>query len=505
MAAAFLLLPVMNGDYLYTIQDNSVFIKGRTFMVDMVSHYGGWVTWLSCYLTQFFYHPWLGSTLIILLWLALHLLTSWLFNLKGKWSLIAFILPLLLMFNLLDYGYGIYYAKTPGFAFQPTLLCGFVIAGASLVKGFLRLLKVHWADHPITSGLLCALFFALSFTVGTWKLDNHRSAIITTLTDKNFKHEMKMYRALDDFDFEAVLNEMTPSTTAQPHNHTTAPPTNLMVLYKNIALMHTGRITDMFKTDNCGINPYKQDTTGIHISQLGAPLIYYQFGQINYSYRWAMENSVVYGQSFRNLKMMARCAIFNQEFDVAMKYLALLKHSIYYRKWALEREAWMTNSTLFIQHKEFQTISPLLHEDINQLDNDEGRCEKYLLDHFSDLRRPTSSLLEDVILCLSLWTEDGYAFCIHFYEYVQNHPNETIPPLYQQGAILYGNQPDAPITTTGFKFDATVSEQYNRFAEQYNQLSSQNLSPEEMAARMKPTFGDTYWWYYYFYTDFTIY
>ena len=54
---AYILLPVMNADYLFTIQENNVFISGHTFMMDIVKNEGGWVAWVACYLTQFFYTP----------------------------------------------------------------------------------------------------------------------------------------------------------------------------------------------------------------------------------------------------------------------------------------------------------------------------------------------------------------------------------------------------------------------------------------------------------------
>ena len=50
-----------------------------------------------------------------------------------------------------------------------------------------------------------------------------------------------------------------------------------------------------------------------------------------------------------------------------------------------------------------------------------------------------------------------------------------------------------------------ISDKYNNFVRDYNTLSQQNLSPADMATRLQPLYGDTYWWYYYFYTDFQIY
>ena len=504
IAVAYILLPVMNGDYLYTIQDNNVFISGHTFMMNTVQHEGGWIAWVARYLTQFFYHPWLGSTILILLWVAIYWITIRMFSIKNRWSFLALVIPTLLLYHLLDYGYWIYYAKTPGLPFQPTLMwlfCLLLVWGVMLIT---HRFAITWrAKGFIACCLICTIL-----AIGQWLWPSSpwhynyrfRHSILTTLTDKNFRHELRMYRALNEFRYDDVLKEM-------PADNET-PPTNLMVLYKNIALMHTGRLTDLFKTNNCGINPFITDSTlssRIHISQLGAPLIYYQFGQINFAHRWAMENSVTYGLSFRNLRTMALCSIFNQEFDLAAKYLSLLKASTFQKSWAIEHERWIYNSTNFIQSRDFQAIAPLINDDVNMLDDDKGRCEQYLLDHYSTLRHASSPQLEEVILCLSLWRKDAYSFCIHFYDYVQHHPQETIPPLYQEGAILHGNTDLSPIDFSGFKFDTLVADRYNRFAQDYNQLSQQGLNNEEMGRRLRPAYGDTYWWYYYFYNDFIIY
>ena len=97
ITVAYILLPVMNAESLYTIQDNNVFINGHTFMMDTVQHAGGWGVWISCYLTQFFYYPWLGSTILILLWVVIYWITIWMFDISNKWSFLALIIPLLLL------------------------------------------------------------------------------------------------------------------------------------------------------------------------------------------------------------------------------------------------------------------------------------------------------------------------------------------------------------------------------------------------------------------------
>ena len=55
--------------------------------------------------------------------------------------------------------------------------------------------------------------------------------------------------------------------------------------------------------------------------------------------------------------MMARAALLNREFEMAEKYLAMLKTSLFHRQWAIERERWIFNSTDYLQSLEYQTLA----------------------------------------------------------------------------------------------------------------------------------------------------
>lgn len=492
---AYVLLPLCNADYLYTIQDNSVFLQGNTFMKDMVTHYGGWATWAACFLTQLFYYPWLGSTIMIALWIAIYAATCWLFSLKGWMRSMALIAPLLLLLNVLDYGYWIYYAKTPGFVFGPTLMVLATCAIACASRAIILKAKMKWANRHTASACLIIAGAAASLLIGSWRLNNHSCSITTTLFDKNFRHEMSMYRALDEWRFDDVIEESKGYGDE---------PTNLMVMYKNIALLHTGRLAEMFEINNCGIKPDTHDAPKIRTSRLGAALVYYMYGKFNYSYRWAMENAVQYGQSFRSLRMMARCAIMNGEYDVAAKYLTLLKSSLFHRDWAKQRTDMLLNSTLLIQSEEYKSLEPLMGIEPDTLDNDNNLCEAYLIDIFSEIPETTADT-DELAMCMSLWGNNAYAFCVHFYDYANRHMEDAIPALYQQGAILLGSQPESPITLDGFAFDPMVANKYNMFVKDYQELKDQGVNDKEAGYRLKSAYGDTYWWYYYFSPDIDFY
>ena len=478
-------------DYLYALQDNSIFISGRTFMRETLMYPTGIWAWMGCWLTQFFYYPWLGSLIMVAMWVLTYHFLILATEARSWWRIFAVLPQVFLLYTLLCLGYWMFYCKSPGIAFVPTLV---LLTAAALTALVVRLLKffVHRSFRKISYVVLILLYITLCPSLTTNSL---------SLPDARLKSELRMYRAIDECRWNDVLQEYK----------STDRPTNLMVLYKNIALMHKGRLQEMFTLGNCGYQPtlptavFSDDTLQVHITQLAGPMVYYQYGQLNYAYRWAIENSVEYGLTVRNMKTLIRCAVMNQELDVAYKYITLLKTTLFHRRWAKQYEQMLLNSTLLLQSSEFQNIAPLVDDDQNELDTDDGLPEKWLLEHFSDLAHAPSSKLEEVVMTTSLWTEDEYAFAIHFYNYVNRHPDEAIPPLYQEAAILLCTQESSPVTLDHFPFDTMISDKYNNFVRDYNTLSQQNLSSTDMATRLKPLYGDTYWWYYYFYTDFQIY
>ena len=490
LAIAYTLL-LLNADYLYALQDNSIFISGKTFMQETLLCPTGIWAWLGSWFTQFFYYPWLGALIMVALWLLTYYFLILATEARSWWCIFAVVPQTFLLYTLLCLGYWMYYCKSPGIAFLPTLV---LLTASALTAMVMRLLKffVHRSFRKISYLVLILIYITLCPSLTTYSL---------TLPDTRLRLELRMYRSIDEGRWNDVLQDF----------RQTDQPTNLMVLYKNIALMHTGRLQEMFKLGNCGHQPktptniFTGDTLSVHISQLAAPMVYYQYGQLNYAYRWAMESSVEYGLTVRHMKTLIRCALMNQELDVAYKYITLLKSTPFHRNWAKQYEQMLSNSTLLLQSPEFQNISPLTDEAPNELDTDDGLPEKWILEHFSDLTHATTPKLEEVIITTSLWTEDEYAFAIHFYNYIQRHPEEAIPPLYQEAAILLCTQENSPVTLDHFPFDTMISDKYNNFVRDYNTLSQQNLSPADMATRLQPLYGDTYWWYYYFYTDFQIY
>lgn len=551
LVLAVVFLPTCNYDFLYAIQEHSLFVGGRTFMSEIVRGCGEGIgngklpqllAWAGCYLTQFFYYPWLGTAVIAVVWMCTYYALTVAFRLKDLRSAFALIPLAALIVSITDVGYWLYYMKVDGYWFAESLTYFFAVIFMLIV---MALLRKH--NTPVVGSVVALLTFVLmailGFRVPEFEAYGYRSVsmsmpfvvcIVTTIflplvnyirinltkafikpglyvvyifclalaihvasyRNDNFQRELRMYRAIDEGRWADVVNE---------HVSAKGAPTNLMVLYKNLALLKMGTLQEqMFKTDNCGVMPDTGDSLEVHITQIAAPLLYYHFGKVNYAYRWAMENSVNRHLTVDELKVMIRCCLANHEFDVAAKYIALLRQTKFHKHVADKYKPMLFEARYLQEDTDHQGLMKIVDLRSNVLDNDDGLIELFLIEDFSSMYVDVP-VLEDMAMCASLWKKDKTQFLHQFVNYCIKHNGQTVPLMYQEAALLHSSEVDSPVNLSSFKFDKLLYERYNSFANDYAALEAQKLTEEEMGERMKPIYGDTYWWYYYFYNDFNIY
>ena len=534
--AAYLIL-LIHADYLHAVAEGDLFVSGQSFFQETIHTQGGLWTWLGCYFTQFFTYPWLGAFTIVAIWTATYYLLTDAFRLKGWQCLFAWIPVFSLLVSVIDIGYWLYYIKMPGYWFSQSISfftavlttwvivrlirlvwkkdiawLVFIIAYFAMMQQFPVFQHREYSNHllqvPFIVAPLSVVLLALVRRISWQPRFRWATEIVTfvmlialsvttyllSFRDANFHAEIRMQAAVEDCKWDEVIEEAKAAKN----------PTNLMVVFKNIALMNTDNLPDMFKTNNCGCLPDNGDSLVIRIAQISGPLIYYYFGQINYAYRWAMENNVLYRLQTRNIKMMARCAIMNHEFDVAAKYLTILSHTTFNSAWVREREPMLRFADNLHQSEEFRCIGPLLNEDVNTLDIDNSLPEQWILSHYADLINTKNQKQDHLAICAALWMKEEYAFCIQFYNYNKNYSGQPVPELYQQAAIMLGTAEDSPINLDNFPFDQLIVTRYENFNSDYASMSNMGISHQEIGNRMRNIYGDTYWWYYYF-CDFKAY
>ncbi len=598
-AFAYYMLAIKNEDYLFAVNEHSLFQPDNGFFMQMLSKPGGLMSWIGCFLTQLFYYPWLGASALVLIWLVTFAASIKAFNLSAKVAPLA-LLPLgALLCSETALGYWLFYIKVPGYWFSASVgylfavlmiwagskLQNYIVRSVYLVAfGIIGYIMAGWlglaailyliVDYLVTDnstnnklihsavGVAClivlpilgynvytairldqafypsfplleadkAVNVALAMTFGLvaliplifpfinkykyedkplttksgkWALALSiivslsvigTASIQTNYDNANFNTELRMYQDISNAKWEEALDKLS-------ENHNT--PTRQMVLMKNIALMNNGHLGDrMFRYNNFGEPPYVKDSLKVHMAQVSAPLIYLNYGKTNFANRWIVENAVEFGYNIDMLKILVKCAIINGEYDLAKKYLKILGKTMFYKEWALDMCKYIGHPELV---KKSELLGPIheLHANFkNVLDGDNGLCEMYLLNYFSNTMNKDSKKLQEVTLIYALVQKDIQLFWPRFLQYATLHSGEEMPIHYQEAAFLYGNLEPQTMDISKMPFDKEkVIDRYASFQQVSQSFLKQGMTSEQVGEAMKTSFGDTFWWFYFFCRD----
>ena len=114
-------LVVRNSDVMFMAQSKSFFTTNGLFLTECMQQPGGIVAYFSSYLTQFFYNPVLGSSMMIGIWVASLWLSKLAFKVRTAWVAVLIIPVICLLVSMIDTGYWIYYIKQEGYWFYGTV------------------------------------------------------------------------------------------------------------------------------------------------------------------------------------------------------------------------------------------------------------------------------------------------------------------------------------------------------------------------------------------------
>ena len=220
--------------------------------------------------------------------------------------------------------------------------------------------------------------------------------------------------------------------------------------------------------------------------------IYYNYGQLNFCYRWCLEDGVEMGWRVEYLKYMTRCALVNGEYRVARKYLNLLKHTRYYGEWAEKHEKFLNNENALREDKEF---APIFHLRTYQdkLSSDNGLVEHFLM--YAFVNNPSEDpLYVEQALISALWTKDIQTFWPRFFNYAKQHVGQRMPIHYQEAAYLYG-QLEHEVDIRQMPFDKSVVQNYNDFMAMARQFNG--VGDDRLRVIMFPRFGKTFYYEYF--------
>ena len=311
--------------------------------------------------------------------------------------------------------------------------------------------------------------------------------------DENYHAECEAYRDIDNMEWEDALytiRQIQGTLTRQ------------LIVFKNIALFNTGNIGYcMYDYDNKGMTPTPSDSLIVHMANTASPIIYLHHGMTNYAYHYCMEIQVEYGFNITELKVMALSSIINGEKKLAQKYLNILSRTMFHKKWAEHYLPLARNPKEIGKYPELAKINELHSYMSNNIDSDEGVCENYIINYFSDTYTNASKYLQEMCLAYSVISNNIQKFWRQYILYLQLHKGEKIPDLYQQAAYFYldmvpTSSPDPK--AYNMQFDQKIIDRYNQFDQISQSLLKNGFSKESIARQTEAEFGDTFWWTYYF-------
>jgi hypothetical protein len=606
LVAAAIALLVFESDLLWMIQEKNLFLHSQVFFQEKMLVSGGLLVWIGTYLTQFFYYPWLGVTILAGWWLLLMWLTKRTFRLPDHGAIVTLIPVALLLLAIVDLGYWVYMLKQSGYAFVPTvgttmvvaalwgfraltarlgrtrkyyalciisyalLICavGYVVAGvyglaATLLMGlwswrlglgrgnalvcsvvallsvvaipllmyryvyyqtnvaniYVTGLPLYYVTEEYTVYYLPFILLAVFFVVlclrkvesGQWRVDSswtsqaakpsgdyskrtmlYTLAVVAVVVicvglfwfkDENFHRELAMQRSIARQDWQGVLEEAKQQKDE---------PTRAIVMMRNLALSRLGRQGDEMFLYRNGSKRYEAPF-GMRLMLVVGPLVYYEYGMLNYCNRLCTEMSVEFNWSPEHLKLMTKCAALSGEGGLARKYNELLKQTTFFGSWAKHAEPWLESRERAAGDPELAPVAHMMHYD-ELLGSDQGFVERFLMQNLAKSTYIGDPVFQEQALLATFWTHDIQQFWRRFTDYIRVHRNARMPRYYQEAAWLYG-QIQGRKDLDRLPFDNYVKEGFNRFvqfAEQYN-----DADVEVAREALYPYFGETYYYDYY--------
>ena len=290
--------------------------------------------------------------------------------------------------------------------------------------------------------------------------------------DENFHHELKMQRCIEQNDWQGVVAE---GALQQDE------PTRAIVMMRNLALSRLGRQANEMYLYKNGSKRYEAPFD-MRLMLCVGPLMYYQYGMLNYCNRLSTEMGVEFGWRVSNLKLLAKCTILNKEDSEARKYLNILKHTTFYADWAEKAR----------EMEELKTVAHMMHYP-NMLTSDGGNIEKFLMNRLAECTYADDSYFLEQTLLASLYTKDMGQFWYHFQDYSNLHPKDPMPRYFQEAAYLYGKLEGRPYIDQ-MPFDQSVKQSFESFMQAAERFDDTDV---EYAREGLKAFCHTYYYDYY--------
>ena len=237
------------------------------------------------------------------------------------------------------------------------------------------------------------------------------------------------------------------------------------------------------RTGTEGLLPeFQRDFT----SPLPTSEAYYHLGMVNTAQRFtfeAMEAIPNFNKSGRCFKRLAETNLINGQYEVAAKYLRLLRKTIFYRDWAEDAMTYLYNEEKINAHKEWGWLRQIRYTEDFLFSSQETDIMLGLLYQHNHRNR----MAFEYMLAYVLQQRDLERF-MKYYPLGKHAGYDHIPRSYQEALIYVWTQTHKNFQGMPWSISPQVVRDVTEFARIY---TSQQNARQMLEAR----FGSTYWNY----------
>lgn len=132
--AVWAILAFYEEGLLFRVSELSIFLDDDLYYKEMMSAPAGFLSYVACYLVQFFHKPVLGATIYVALLAVVYWLTCKVFNVSRRYRFMAMLPVVALLASNTQLGYWIFYLKVPGYYYVAILGVIVSLLAAWIVK-----------------------------------------------------------------------------------------------------------------------------------------------------------------------------------------------------------------------------------------------------------------------------------------------------------------------------------------------------------------------------------
>ena len=254
----------------------------------------------------------------------------------------------------------------------------------------------------------------------------------------------------------------------------------MSVCATNLALAMKGQLTerafDFYQRGSEGLLPKFERN---YASILTTGEAYFQLGLVNMAQLFAfeaMEAIPNYNKSVRCVRRLAETNLINGEYDVARKYLKMLKKTMFYSKWAQRTEALLGNEPQIAAHPLYGKLRSMrIREDFLYSDRELDKICGQLV-----MANPDNTVAEQYLLMYPVLDRDVNRFMNYFQFVQQQRPTLSSRICLEMVTFAYASRQQQPPQGA---VPERMLQQYNQFIQEYR------------AGGPLATFRTTAWYY----------